>query len=135
MPLCSRAAADVAVCAGHLEQSLVDSLRSYAPPYEDDADGAELREPAAAMQQDADVAAAERHATLTEQAQRLLHQDSPSATDLRMYNMMLTRERTVQVSAQPFPCQLLWLCIAYICSGDWYRRMRVMLSWVHERPD
>ena len=90
----------------------MDSLRSYAPVYEDDADGGELREPAAAMQEDA--TAAERHATLTEQAQRLLHEDSPSATDLRMYNMMLTRERTVQVRAQTLPVQLLWLCIAFL---------------------
>ncbi len=35
---------------------------------------------------------AARHAALTEQAQRLMQQERPSVTDLRMYNMMMTRE-------------------------------------------
>ena len=87
--------------AGHLEQSLMDSLRTYAAPFEDDADGGQAADPLTMLAQDA----AERHAALTEQAQQLLHQDAPSATDIRMYNMMLMRESTVQV--ETFPVFLL----------------------------
>ena len=114
-------------CPGHLEQSLVDSLRTYAPAYEDDADGGQQGEPAA-LRDPAAMAlqgATERHAALTEQAQRLLHQGGPSATDIRMYNMMLTRESTVQVDILPYLCLLLTLPTRLLL---WWQ-LRLWILW------
>lgn len=82
---------------GHLEQSLVSSLRTYAPQYEEDADEGDPRDPAAVPQHAFQQESAARHAALTEQAQRLMQQERPSVTDLRMYNMMMTRESILQV--------------------------------------
>ena len=100
----------------------MDSLPGFAPQYELDAGRCMLPEPSLAMQEDGD-----HRATLTE--------NSPSPEHLGIYNVMLTRERTLQVRAQPLPCQLMWLRIPYICRGDWYRRIEIMLTWVHEGPD
>jgi hypothetical protein len=40
--------------------------------------------------------AVQRHAALAEQAQQLLQDTGPTATDMRMYNMMCTREAIAQ---------------------------------------
>lgn len=73
----------------------MNSLRRYAPPYEHDAE--EARELPAMV-----VGITERHAALTEQAERLLRDEAPTTTDLRMYNMMLNRETIVQAGPPLF---------------------------------
>lgn len=109
----------------------MDSLRTYAAPYEDDADGGEAGDPAAALLR---LDAAERHAALTEQAQRLLHQDPPSATDIRMYNMMLTRESTVEVGHPALSFPLAVFVYVYVTGyhpfgyGGWIVRVERLLQ-------
>ena len=90
--MCTEADTDLSVLTGTLEQSLVNSLRSYAPPPDEDTGAGE---PSMAPLGDGD--AAQRHAALTEQAQRLLQDTGPTATDMRMYNMMCMREAIAQV--------------------------------------
>ena len=75
----------------------MSSLRTYAPQYEEDADEGDPRDPAAVPQHAFQQESAARHAALTEQAQRLMQQERPSVTDLRMYNMMMTRESILHV--------------------------------------
>ena len=92
--------------AGHLEQSLASALRTYAPPYESDTDAEEAQEPQGAAPE-APRTAGERHAELTQRAERLLREEGPTATDMRMYNMMLTRETIAQASSAGHVCYLL----------------------------
>lgn len=90
---------DLTALTGTLEQSLVNSLRSYAPPPDEDRGAGEP-----SMAPLGDGAAVQRHtAALTEQAQRLLQDTGPTATDMRMYNMMCTREAIAQVKNPILP--------------------------------
>ena len=93
--------------AGHLEQSLASALRTYAPPYESDTDAEEAQEPQGAAPE-APRTVVERHAELTQRAERLLREEGPTATDMRMYNMMLTRETIAQASSAGHVCLLPW---------------------------
>ena len=92
--------------AGHLEESLASALRTYAPPYEADTDAEEAQEPPGAAPVEAPRTAAERHAELTQRAEHLLRGEGPTATDMRMYNMMLTRETIAQASSASHVCLL-----------------------------
>ena len=104
-PVSQSSAQSRLVLAGHLEQSLASALRTYAPPYESDTDAEEAQEPHGAASE-APRTAVERHAELTQRAERLLREEGPTATDMRMYNMMLTRETIAQVSPAGHVCLL-----------------------------
>ena len=75
-PVSQSSAQSRLVLAGHLEQSLASALRTYAPPYESDTDAEEAQEPQGAAPE-APRTAVERHAELTQRAERLLREEGP----------------------------------------------------------